>query len=453
MLGAIGDLDRRHAWHPFTQMADWEREPPLVITHGRGCHLYDEAGRAYLDGSSSICVNLHGHGKAAIDRAVRRQLGRVAHTTFLGLTHPTAARLAARLAGLAPAGLERVFYSDNGSTAVEVALKMAFQYWQHKEPGSARTRFVSFKGAYHGDTLGAVAVGGIDLFHEAFRPLLFAAEHVPSPYCYRCELGLTYPSCELACAEALEPVLERLRGQVAAVIIEPMVQGAAGMVTAPEGHLSRVRELCDAYGTLLICDEVATGFSRTGALFACDHEGVSPDLLCLAKGITGGYLPLAATLVTEEIYEAFLGPYEARKTFFHGHSYTGNPLGCAAALASLRILQREETQAHLRALIERMAEGLERIRGLPHVGEVRQRGLMAGVELVRNKESREPYPWQERMGIKTILEARKMGVIVRPLGNVIVLMPPLAMSLEQCDELLRVVEASIRAATEGSAEK
>ncbi|MFQ6673018.1 MAG: aspartate aminotransferase family protein, partial [Candidatus Tectimicrobiota bacterium] len=280
-------------------------------------------------------------------------------------------------------------------------------------------------------------------------PLLFPTEQVPGPYCYRCELGLTYPDCQLACAEALGPVLERLAGEVAAVIVEPLVQGAAGMVTAPPGHLRTIRELCDAHGTLLICDEVATGFGRTGTLFACEQEGITPDILCLAKGITGGYLPLAATLVTEEVYAAFLGPYEDQKTFFHGHSYTGNPLGCAAALASLRLLQRPRTQAHLKALIERLAAGLERIRTLAHVGEVRQRGLMVGIELVRDTATREPYPWEERMGIKTIMEARRRGVILRPLGHVIVLMPPIGMTLDECERLLEVTEASIRAATEG----
>lgn len=440
--------DKAYVWHPFTQMADWVKEQVMVIESGQGATLTDIHGNTYLDGVSSLWVTLHGHRHPEIDEAIRGQLERVAHSTFLGLTNVPAVEFAEALVKAAPPGLSKVFYSDNGATAVEVALKMAFQYWQHREPGNSRTRFLSLRGAYHGDTIGAVSVGGIDLFHDAFRPLLFATEQIPSYYCYRCELGLSYPSCELACADALEPVLERLKGQVAAVIVEPLVQGAAGMIAAPDGHLRRIRELCNAYETLLICDEVATGFGRTGTIFACEQEGITPDLLCLAKGITGGYLPLAATLATEEIYESFLGPYEAQKAFFHGHSYTGNPLGCAAALASLRILQRTETQAHLKALINRLASGLGRIRELAHVGEVRQRGLMVGIELVRDKETREPYGWKERMGIKTIMEARRKGVILRPLGNVIVLMPPIALTLEQCDQLLDVTEASIRAATE-----
>lgn len=441
--------DKAHLWHPFTQMADWEKDSLVVIESGQGATLTDVHGTTYLDGVSSLWVTLHGHRHPEIDQAVRDQLDKIAHSTFLGLTNVPAVEFAEALIEVAPPGLKRVFYSDCGSTAVEIALKMAFRYWQLREPGSRRTRFVSLRGAYHGDTIGSVSVGGIDLFHEAFRPMLFATEQIPAAYCYRCELGLTYPSCELACADALKPVLERLKGEVAAVIVEPLVQGAAGMIVAPDGHLKRIRQICDEYDVLLICDEVATGFGRTGPLFACIDEGVTPDLMCLAKSITGGYLPLAATLTTEEIYSAFLGPYESQKTFFHGHSYTGNPLGCAAALTSLRILKRPETQAHLKALIGRLALGLERFRSLAHVGEVRQRGLMVGIELVRDKESREPYGWEERMGIKTILEARRRGVILRPLGNVIVLMPPLAMSLEQCDELLAVTEKSIRAATEG----
>ncbi len=441
--------DKAYVWHPFTQMAEWLAERPLIIERGEGATLTDIHGNTYLDGVSSLWVTVHGHRHPEIDQAIRDQLDKVAHSTLLGLGNVPAVEFAEALVSVAPPGLTKVFYSDDGSTAVEAALKMAYRYWQHREPGSRRTRFVSFRGAYHGDTLGGVSVGGIELFHAAFRPLLFQTEQVPGPYCYRCELELTYPECELACAEALGPVLERLAGEVAAVIVEPLVQGAAGMVTAPPGHLRRVRELCDAHGTLLICDEVATGFGRTGTIFACEQEGVSPDILCLAKGITGGYMPLAATLVTEEIYEAFLGPYEAQKTFFHGHSYTGNPLGCAAGLASLRILQRPSTQAHLKALVERLSAGLERIRTLGHVGEIRQRGLMVGIELVRDKESREPFPWEERIGIKTIEEARLRGVILRPLGHVIVLMPPVGMTLEQCDTLLEVTEASIRAATEG----
>lgn len=440
--------DKANVWHPFTQMAEWVKEDLVIIESGQGTTLTDIHGNTYLDGVSSLWVTLHGHRHPEIDQAIRDQLDKIAHSTFLGLTHVPAVEFAEALMEAAPQGLTKVFYSDSGATAVEIAIKMAFQYWQYREPGSRRTRFVSLRGAYHGDTIGAMSVGGIDLFHEAFRPLLFATEQIPSYYCYRCELGLSYPSCKLACADALEPLLERLRGEVAAVIVEPLVQGAAGIITAPEGHLMRIREICDAYETLLICDEVATGFGRTGTTFACEQEDVTPDLLCLAKGITGGYLPLAATLATEEIYEAFLGPYEAQKTFFHGHSYTGNPLGCAAALASLQILKRPETQAHLKALIDRLTSGLRRIRKLAHVGEVRQKGLMVGIELVRNKETREPYGWEERMGIKAIMEARQRGVILRPLGNVIVLMPPIAMSLEQCEQLLEVTEASIRDVTE-----
>lgn len=445
--------DKAYVWHPFTQMADWAKERPLIIESGEGATLTDIHGVTYLDGVSSLWVTLHGHRHPEIDQAIREQLDKLAHSTLLGLSNVPAVEFAEALIESAPQGLSKLFYSDNGSSAVEVALKMSYLYWQHREPGSRRTRFVSLKEAYHGDTLGAVSVGGIDLFHSSFKPLLFPTEQIPNAYCYRCDLGLTYPGCKLACAETLTEVLERLEGQVAAVIVEPVVQGAAGMITAPDGHLRLIREICDVHDVLLICDEVATGFGRTGALFACNHDGVTPDILCLAKGITGGYMPLAATLTTEEVYEAFLGPYEAKKTFFHGHSYTGNPMGCAAALTSLRILRRPETQAHLKALVRRLKAGLERVRKLRHVGEVRQRGLMVGIELVKDRETREPFGWEERIGIKTIMEARSRGVILRPLGHVIVLMPPIAMTLEQCDRLIDVTEASIRAATEGEPEE
>ncbi|HET6370863.1 MAG TPA: adenosylmethionine--8-amino-7-oxononanoate transaminase, partial [Nitrospiria bacterium] len=319
-------LDHKHIWHPFTQMKEWEGEEPLVIESGRGNYLIDSRGRRYLDGVSSIWVNLHGHRKGAIDRAIKKQLDRIAHSTLLGLTHPPAALLAAELVRLSPRGLTRVFYSDNGSTAVEVAIKMAFQYWRHLGERKKAT-FVSLANAYHGDTVGSVSVGGIDLFHGAFRPLLFKTLKAPSAYCYRCPLDLAYPGCDLACAEEIGKILRKHQGKIAALVVEPLVQAAAGMIMPPRGHLKRLRALCDEFDVLLIVDEVATGFGRTGKMFACQHEGVTPDLMAIAKGLTGGYLPLAATLTTEKIYRAFLGDYSEFKTFFHGHSYTGNPLG------------------------------------------------------------------------------------------------------------------------------
>src|SRR4051794_15988845 len=352
----LAALDRRLLWHPFTQQQGWEtEEPPVLIERAEGTTLWDTEGHAYIDGTSSLWCNVHGHGHPAIDAAVRLQLDRVAHTTLLGLSHPPAIELAQRLVALAPAHLSRVFYSDNGSTAAEVALKMAFQYWRHRgELG--RTGFICLRDAYHGDTIGSVSVGGIDLFHGCFGPLLFEA--------WQAEPGDPGD---------LRRLLQAHAGEIAAVIVEPLVQGAAGILTHPDGYLRSVRALCDEHDVLLICDEVATGFGRTGTMFACEQEGVAPDLMCLAKGLTGGYLPLAATLTSERIYEAFLGEYDELKTFFHGHTYTGNPLACAAALATLEIFERERTLAALAPKIELLGELLEElVAPLAAVAEIRR---------------------------------------------------------------------------------
>src|SRR5579863_756910 len=440
-------LDKKYLWHPFTQMKEWEESHPLIIESSRGNYLFDWRGRRYLDATSSIWVNLHGHQKGAIDTAIRRQLKKVAHSTLLGLSSTPAILLANELVKIAPQGLTRVFYSDNGSTAVEVALKMAFQYWRHLgEPG--RTKFISFANAYHGDTVGAVSVGGIDLFHGAYRPLLFESIKAPSAYCYRCPLGLSFPRCGIACAEEIEKILKRSPGQIAAVVVEPVVQAAAGMIMAPAGYLVRLRSLCDQYGVLLIVDEVATGFGRTGRMFACEHQGVAPDLMAIAKGLSGGYLPLAATLTTESIYRAFLGSYRDFKTFFHGHSYTGNPLCCAAALANLKIFRRERVLQKVRAKTRVMERSLRDIEKLPHTGEVRQRGLMVGIELVENKETRKPYPLEGRMGHRVCERMRDAGILLRPLGNVIVLMPPLSVTLGEIRRMVRELSKAIRDITE-----
>jgi adenosylmethionine---8-amino-7-oxononanoate aminotransferase len=416
--------DRRYLWHPFTQQRGWEREEPLIVQRAEGTDLIDTEGRRYIDGVSSLWCNVHGHRHPRIDAAVRAQLETVAHSTMLGLSHPPGIRLARRLVELAPAGLTRVFYSDSGSTAVEIALKMAFQYWrQQGGEHSRKTRFVSLREAYHGDTIGSVSAGGIDLFHSMYRPLLFDTL-----------------KAEPGDATDIERLLSAHAGEVAAVILEPLVQGAAGMIVHPEGYLRDVRELCDRHGVLLVCDEVAVGFGRTGRMFACEHEGVAPDLLCLAKGITGGYLPLAATLAGERIYEGFLGEHEEFRTFFHGHTYTGNPLACAAALATLEVFEEERTLELLAdkiALFERL---LEPVTGLPTVAEVRQRGFMCGIELTE-------FPVEARMGHRVTLEARRRGAIVRPLGDVIVLMPPLAVSELELERLVVIVWESIVAAT------
>ena len=412
--------DHRHLWHPFTQQQGWAEEEPLVVERAQGCVLTDTEGRTYIDGVSSLWCNVHGHRHPRIDAAVREQLDRVAHTTMLGLSHPAAIELASRLVGIAPPGLSRVFYSDSGSTAAEIALKMAFQYWQ-QQGATERTRFVTLRSAYHGDTIGSVSVGGIDLFHSMYRPLLFDAVQVEAG-----NLG------------AMEVALAG--GDVAAVIVEPLVQGAAGILVQPAGYLSAVRELCSRHDVFLICDEVATGFGRTGRMFACEHEDVAPDFLCLAKGITGGYLPLAATLTTERVYDGFLGRFEEFKTFFHGHTYTGNPLACAAALASLEVFEEERTLERLQPKVRRLKTLLEDVRGLPAVAEVRQKGFMVGIELAG-------FPLHARMGHQVTLEARRRGAIIRPLGDTIVLMPPLAIEELELERLVRITSEAIAAAT------
>jgi adenosylmethionine-8-amino-7-oxononanoate aminotransferase len=436
--------DRRYLWHPFTQQRDWVHSDLLVIEGGQGVYLEDTDGRRYLDGVSSIWVNLHGHRKGVLDRALIAQLKRIAHTTLLGLSNVPAIELAKRLVDIAPRGLTRVFYSDNGSTAVEVALKMAFQYWQLKGgPDKSKTKFLHLGQAYHGDTLGAVGVGGIPVFHERFKPLLRPSYEAHAPYCYRCPLGLTYPQCKLACAESVEDVLTRHHDEIAALIVEPMLLAAGGMITMPPGYLTRLRALCTRYRVLLIADEVATGFGRTGRMFACEHERVKPDLMAISKGLTGGYLPLAATLTTERIYRAFLGRYEEFKAFFHGHSYTGNPLGCAVALANLDVFEQERTLQKLRPKIAAFGRLLEPLRGHPHVGEIRQLGLIAGIELVRDRATKEPYPLAARVGQRVADEARELGLLIRPLGNVIVLIPPLSTTITELRTMVGIVTKAI----------
>ena len=452
----LEDLDRRYLWHPFTQMKEWIEGTPLIISEGRDCFIKDTYGRWYIDGVSSLWVNIHGHRRREINDAIKEQLERIAHSTLLGLSNVPAVRLAERLADLLRSSFaacrgpipDKVFYSDNGSTSVEVALKVSFQYWRHRGL-EGRNAFLSLNNAYHGDTLGAVSVGGIGLFHSLFRPLLFRTYRAPSPYCYRCELGLEHPSCRMACLGRMEEILKEHSEEIAAVIVEPVIQAAGGMIVAPEGFLRGVRELCSSYDVLLIADEVATGFGRTGRMFASEHEGVAPDIICLSKGITGGYLPLAATVTTEEIYNAFLGGYGELKTFFHGHSYTGNQLGCAAALACLEIFHRDGTLQKLRPKIELLEAWLKELLELPHVGDVRNAGMMAGVELVSDKATKEPYPFEEKMGWRVALDVRKEGVFIRPLGDVVVIMPPLTISTENLKAMLEKIKRSIRRVTEG----
>lgn len=437
-------LDTRFVWHPFTQQQEWEAEPQLIIDHAEGCYLVDVEGNRYLDGVSSLWVNVHGHHREEINRAIRQQLDRVAHSTFLGLTHRPGIELAQRLVEIAPGALSRVFYSDTGAAAVEIALKMAFQYWQQVHPPRpGKTKFFSLLNGYHGDTIGAVSVGGIDTFHRVYGPLLFPTVKAPSAYCYRCHLGKRYPDCAIACLEEVERLVAAHADELAAVIMEPLVQGAAGMLVFPPGYTRAVWEIARRHGVLFIADEVATGFGRTGVMFACEHEGVEPDLMAVGKGISGGYLPLAATLATEEIYRAFLGRLEDGRTFYHGHTYTGNPLACAAALASLDLFERERTLERLQPRITQLADGLQRFRELPLVGDIRQRGFMAGIELVCDRATRAPFPVGERLGVRVCREARRHGVLLRPLGDVLVLMPPLAISEEELAVLMDALYAAV----------
>ena len=441
--------DRHHVWHAFTQMQEYE---PLLIERGEGAWLVDTSGRRYLDGSASMWCNVHGHRHPRLDAAVREQLDRVAHVTNLGLSNPTTVAFARRLVEIAPPGLDRVFFTGDGSSATEAALKMAFQYWrQAARPEPARTRFVAIGDAYHGDTLGAIGVGGVDRFTALFAPLTFDALRLPSPALPRPGTA-TPPSLAESLAE-LEALLVTHAGMVAAVIMEPLVQMAGGVLVHPEGFLRGVREITRRHDVLLILDEIAVGFGRTGTMFACEQEAVVPDLLCLAKGLTAGYLPMAATLATGRIWEAFLGTHAEQRTFFHGHTYGGNPLAAAVGLASLDIFRDEDVLAALPAKIGRLEAGVARLAALPHVGAVRQCGLVAGVELVHTAADAAgarpavPYPWQEQRGTRACLAARRHGAILRQLGDVVVIMPPLCIDDDEIDLLVAAAEAGIVEAT------
>jgi adenosylmethionine-8-amino-7-oxononanoate aminotransferase len=442
----LAEADHRHLWHPFTQMQDWLGEEPLIVDQGDGVHLVDTLGRRYLDGVSSLWCNVHGHRVPEIDAAIRAQLDRIAHTTLLGLASTASIECAEELLRWTPPGLTRVFFSDAGATAAEIALKIAFQHFQLRGQPD-RKEFVAIRGGYHGDTIGSVSVGGIDLFHRIFKPLLFPVHQAPQPYCYRCPLSKSLPSCQMACADEVEAVFAAHPGRIAALMIEPLVQGADGMITQPPGYLARMRELCDRHGALLVCDEVATGFGRTGTMFAVQQEAVRPDIMTVAKGISGGYLPLAATLTTEEVFESFLGPFASRKTFFHGHTYCGNPLACAAAVASMRLFRERKVLERLPAQEAALARALRPLADHPHVGEIRRRGLMVGIELVRDRATKEEYAYELRAGHRACTEARPLGAILRPLGNVVVLMPPLAMTEAQLVELVAIAAEGIHRAT------
>ena len=442
-------LDHEYLWHPFTQMQEWMGEEPLIIERGEGHYLIDVQGKRYLDGVSSLWCNVHGHRKKELDDALKQQIDKIAHSTFLGLSHVPGVELAAKLIEIAPKGLKRVFYSDSGATAVEVALKIALQYWQLRGETN-RTRFASLVEAYHGDTIGAMSVGYSETFHRFHRSLLFPVLRLTPPHVFRYFRGMSESDALKSAIREAEEQLGREKDSLVALIMEPLMQGAAGMWSQPVGYVKALSEICRKNRILFILDEVATGFGRTGKMFACDNEGVSPDILCLAKGITGGYLPLAATLTTEEIFSAFLGEYGEYKSFFHGHTYTGNPLGCAVALANLELFRKEKILEKMQPKIAYLKRRLEKeFLPLAHVGDVRQWGFMIGIELVEDKAALKAYPSARRVGHQVTREARKKGIIIRPLGDVIILMPPLTMTDDELKGLLDVTLESIKAVTEG----
>ncbi len=442
---ALLDSSKKHLWLPFTQMTDYERDP-LIIESGEGIVLKDIYGNEYLDGCSSLWLNVHGHRKREINDAIKNQLDKIAHSTLLGAANVPAIQLAEKLIEISPSNLQRVFYSDSGATSVEIAIKMAYQYWQNIGQKNKK-KFVTVNNSYHGDTVGAISVGDIDLYHRVYGSLMFDSIKGPFPIIYRSPYQGEEEIRDKA-LEALRRIFEEHHEEIAGITLEAIIQGAGGMNVMPKGYLKGVEQLCREFDILLIVDEVATGFGRTGKMFAVEHEGVQPDIMTIAKGITGGYLPIAATLTTEKVYAAFYGEYEEYKTFFHGHSYTGNQLGCAAALANLQIYEQEnivENAANKAVLIERELSQLKLLR---HVGDVRQAGLMCGIELVKDKETKEPFPWQQRIGYKSTLEMRKQGMITRPLGDVIVFMPPLASTEEQIRKMIGIMKESIIKTTE-----
>jgi len=442
-------LDHRHLWHPFTQMRAWMREQPIIVERGEGNYLIDVNGRRYLDGVSSLWCNVHGHRKAELDRALAAQAGRIAHSTMLGLGNVPATELGAELIAIAPSGLSRVFYSDSGAEAVEVAIRIAAQYFQ-LSGAPARTRFLTLTESYHGDTIGSVSLGFSEPFHRHVRGLLFPALKTDPPHVFRFQRAMAPQAATRAALDAAARIIEEHRDTLAALVIEPMMQGAAGMWAHDAEFLRGIAALARAAGALVIGDEVATGFGRTGAMFASEHAGLAPDLLCLGKGITGGYLPLAATLATENIFAAFLGEPRDFRAFYYGHTYTGNPLAAAVARANLALFRDEKIIDRIQPRIAQMATGLRaRFADLPQVADIRQQGLMVGIELMEDPARKIPFPPEQMIGHRIITRARDKGVVIRPLGDVIILMPPLSISAEELDFLLDAVRDATREIVEG----
>ena len=441
------EKDLKYVWHPDTQMKEYENSEPILIEKGKGIYVWDDKGNKYIDAVASWWVNTLGHSNERLNRALFEQSQKIEHILLAGFTHKPAIELAERLIKLAGGSFSKVFYSDNGSTAVEVALKMAYQYW-YQSGRPEKKKFVAMTDSYHGDTLGSVSVGGISLYKKIFKPLVFETIEVPAPFCYRCPKDCKKGGCAIDCIEFVEKTFEKHHKEIAGMIVEPIIQGAAGMRMYPPEYLTKLRALCDKYDILLIDDEVAMGFGRTGKYFAFEHANIEPDIFCVAKGITAGYIPLAATITNDKIYNAFYDDYSTAKAFYHGHSFTGNPLACAVAIENLKILEEEKIIRNLPQKCAYFKKSMEKFKNLEHAGDVRHFGMIGAIELAKNKETKEPYTFAERMGHRVYLEALKLGAILRPIGNVIYFIPPYVITNEEIDKLTQIAYEAIKKATE-----
>ncbi|OGS45573.1 MAG: adenosylmethionine--8-amino-7-oxononanoate transaminase [Elusimicrobia bacterium RIFOXYD2_FULL_34_15] len=427
--------DSRYIWHPYTQMKDCEKLPPILIERAKGIKLYDDKGKFYYDTISSWWCNVHGHNHSQIKEAIKKQLNSLEHILFAGFTHKPAILLSEKLISISPESLTKVFFSDNGSTAVEVALKMSFQYWRNIDK-RRKTKFISLDYAYHGDTFGAMSVSGVNIFNKTFSRLFFKSYKIPSPYCYRCPLSKSKVICNIDCIKYLEDILKEKSEEISAFILEPMVMAAGGMIIYPKEYLKKASLLCKKYNIHLIVDEVATGFGRTGKMFACEHADINPDFMCLSKGITSGYLPLGITLTTEKIYNAFYDDYTKKKTFYHGHTYTANPISCSAAISSLEIFKNEQTLKKINQIVPLFHSKLEKFKNLSYIGDVRYLGMIGALELVKNKKTKEPFRFNERIGYKIYENGLRRNIILRPLGNIIYLFLPLCVKEKDIEDII-----------------
>lgn len=447
MISTMSDLQKRdlnHVWHPCSQMKDYEDLPPIVIKKGKGIYLYDENDKEYIDAVSSWWVNLFGHSNERISKALADQAFQLEHVIFANFTHEPAVLLSEKLVQLTPYGLNKVFFADNGSSAIEVALKMSFQYHLQKNKPK-KTRFLALTDAYHGETLGALSVGGVDLYNKVFRPLLLDTVRAQGPNCFRCKFNERSESCNVPCISYVEEKLKEHHQELSAIIIEPLIQAAAGMKMYPPGYLKQLKELCEKYDVHLIADEVAVGFGRTGTMFACEQAGISPDFMCLSKGLTGGYLPMSVVLTTDEVYDAFYDDYETMKAFLHSHSYTGNPLTCRVALEVLKIFEDEKVLDQIKEKGAYMRElAIRTFEGHPFVGEYRQTGMVGAIELVKDKETKEPFPSKDRVGYQIYKIALEKGLLLRPLGNILYFMPPYVITKDEINIMIEKTNEAIR---------